>query len=227
MGVSDLLRYAMILRPSDSQVLVSGSVSDDASAYVKESGKLKEKMTQANLKPNERKKIVGKIGNWICECDSNGVLYLCCVAPEPEYPERLGYAYINELRKAVTEINNYFSMSPSELTKIFYGTFEKLSKKYNNPASFDSLYSVNSKVDTAIAKSEQLTKDALANQQDMRALESRSANLLTEAKDFNENADELRKVMYWRNMKLKMMISMVGGAASFSFVLPIIQKFAV
>ena len=32
--------------------------------------------------------------------------------------------------------------------------------------------------------------------------------------------------MYWRNMKLKMIMGVMGGAAAFSVVMPIIQKFA-
>ena len=44
------------------------------------------------------------------------------------------------------------------------------------------------------------------------------------AKDFDNNADELRKIMYWRNMKLKMIVGIMGGAASMSVVLPIAQK---
>ncbi len=192
----------MIIRPSDAEVLISGSVSDEPKAYVKESGKIKEKMLAAELRPNERKKIIGKSGNWMCECDGNNILYICCVEPEPDYPERL----------------------PKEMNNIASGHFQKLMEKYNDPKSFDSMSSVTSKVDLATKKMEDHMVTALQNQQDLKSTQARTDHLLAEAKELNENADELRQVMYWRNMKLKMIYGMMGSAASFSVVMPIIQK---
>lgn len=224
--MSDKLRYGMVIRLADGEVLISGSVSTNSKSYAKESAKIKEKMLSAQLKPNERKKIIGKAGNWLCECDGNNILYVTCTEPEPDYPERLGYGYIAELRKSLSEISNYYSMTPAEVAKNFDPTFQKLSAKYNDPKSFDSLSSVTSKVDLATKKMEDNIKSALSNQQDLTNVQSKTELLLAEAKDFNDNADELRKVMYWRNMKLKMIMTVMGGAASFSVVLPIIQKFA-
>ena len=224
--MADKMRYAMIIRPSDAEVLISGSVSDEPKAYVKESTKIKEKMLAAELRPNERKKIIGKSGNWMCECDGNNILYICCVEPEPDYPERLAYAFLSEMRKTLSEVPNYFSLPASDVTKAYNATFQKVSAKFNDPKSFDSMSSVTSKVDLATKKMEDNIKQALSNQQDLTSVQSRTDHLLAEAKDLNDNADELRKVMYWRNMKLKMIMTIMGGAASFSVVLPIIQKFA-
>lgn len=224
--MADKMRYAMIIRPSDAEVLISGSVSDEPKAYVKESTKIKEKMLAAELRPNERKKIIGKSGNWMCECDGNNILYICCVEPEPDYPERLGWTFLVEMRKRLAQISNYHLFSPREMDNIASGHFQKLMEKYNDPKSFDSMSSVTSKVDLATKKMEDNIKQALSNQQDLTSVQSRTDHLLAEAKDLNDNADELRKVMYWRNMKLKMIMTIMGGAASFSVVLPIIQKFA-
>lgn len=221
--MADLLKYAQIVRPSDQETLVVGSVSSNASSYSKEAAKIKDKMIQAALNPNERKKIVSKNGAWICEADGNNILYMALIAED--YPERLGYQLLNEFKRGVSDIPNYYNASAKEISGNYEGTFMELSKKYNNPTSFDSMTSVTNKVDKATKKMEENIKNALENQQDLNNVNAKTENLKNLAEEFNENADELRKIMYWRNMKLKMIMGMMGGAATFSIALPIIQKF--
>lgn len=223
--MSDLLRYVLIVRPSDQETLISGSISDNESTYAKESSKIKTKMIEAALQPNERKKIVSpKNGPWICEVDGNNLLYI--VLTHPEYQERLGYALITELKKGLSDIPNYYNATPKDIQKGFDSAFTGLVKKYNDPGSFDSLSKVSGKVDKATKVMEDNIKKALENQQDLNNVNAKTENLKNLAQEFNENADEMRKIMYWRNMKLKMIMGVMGGAAAFSVVMPIIQKFA-
>jgi len=56
-------------------------------------------------------------------------------------------------------------------------------------------------------------------------LNERTAKILEGAKEQEGLAEELRLIMYWRNMKLKMILSMVSFATVFSFVIPVVQKF--
>lgn len=220
----DNIRYGMILRQSDNETLLSGSISSNSKAYSKEAGKVKEKMLQAGLNPNERKKFVSpKNGNWQCECDGNKILFVVLVADG--YPERLGYELIDKLRKGLVEVPNYFALSPMDTEKAFFAQFEQLMGKYNDPKSFDATSSVSAKVDLAKSKMENNMKAALANTQDLQNVESKTNNLKEMAKEMEKDSDELRKIMYWRNMKLKMIMTIMGGAASFSVILPIIQKF--
>jgi hypothetical protein len=68
--MSDFFKYALVLRPSDGEILVSGSVSSSESSYEKESKKIVKKLIDADLAPDERKKIVSpKNGKWLAECD--------------------------------------------------------------------------------------------------------------------------------------------------------------
>lgn len=133
-------------------------------------------MIQAELRPNERKKIVSnKNGSWLCECDGNNILYITLIADG--YPERLGYAYINELRQAAGQISNYYGMTPAEFERAFQSTFEASSTKYNDPNSIDKLSSVNSKVDLASAKMQDNIKKALENQQDLNNVNTKTEAL--------------------------------------------------
>lgn len=223
--MADHLRYAMLIRTENNETLIEGSICENPRSYAKEAQKIKEKMIEVDLKPNERKKITSKKhGNWLCECDANNILVICLI--EEGYPERLGYAFINEIRKSVSDIPNYYGMTAKEMDSAYRTEFDNLSKKYNDPNSIDKLSSVNSKVDLATSKMQDNLKQALENQQDMTNVKTKSEGLLNMAKDYNDNADELRKIMYWRNMKLKMIMGVMGGAGVFALVLPIIQKFS-
>lgn len=223
--MADLLRYALIVRPTDQETLLSGTHSDNSSVYTKESNKIKDKMIEAKLLPNERKKIVSpKNGPWICEVDGNNILYI--VLTHPDYQERLGYQLINDMKRGLSEVPNYYNATSKEIQKAYESTFMDLIKKYNDPGSFDNLSKVSGKVDVATKAMESNIKKALENQQDLNNVNAKAENLKNLAQEFNENADEMRKIMYWRNMKLKMIMGMMGGAAAFSVVMPIIQKFA-
>lgn len=223
--MTDFLRYVLIVRPSDKETLISGSVSDNESAYAKESNKIKDKMIAAELQPNERKKIVSpKNGPWICEVDGNNLLYI--VLTHPEYQERLGYQLIADIKRGLSDIPNYYNASRKDIEKAYETTLMDLIKKFNDPASFDSLSKVSGKVDKATKVMEDNIKKALENQQDLNNVNAKTENLKNLAEDFHGNTDELRKIMYWRNMKLKMIMGVMGGAAAFSVVMPIIQKFA-
>lgn len=54
----------------------------------------------------------------------------------------------------------------------------------------------------------------------------RTEDILEEAKSFSENARELHQVMYWRHMKLKIMLGVTGVAGTMSFILPMFEKLA-
>lgn len=45
------------------------------------------------------------------------------------------------------------------------------------------------------------------------------------AKDFSKNAEELKKIMYWRNMKLKIIIIVIVVAILCYILIPIIKHF--
>jgi len=222
--MGDHLRYSMVLRSADNLTMIEGSASPNQSSYTKEANKIKEKMLGSGLAPNERKKVISnKHGAWICECDGNQLIYVCLIAEG--YPDRLGYQFILECRNKASDIPNYYGCTPSQFASAFQQTFDELNKKYNDPASFDKLSAVNSKVEVATKKTEEALRKALENQQDLNNLNAKTENLKNLGKEFNDHADELRQIMYWRNVKLKMILSMMGVAALFSVAMPVIQTF--
>lgn len=221
--MGDNLLYSAIVRSSDRETLLGGTVCQGHNSE-KDFPKIKEHMLGANLLPNERKKLIAadKSG-WFCECDGNKVLFIVNVVDK--YSDRLAYQYLNDLRKGISEVPNYSTLSASEVSKSFSSKFESLAKKYNDPTSIDKLAAVGKKVDEASQKTEASLRLALTNQQDLKTVEDKSEHVKNLSKNYNEDAEELRKIMYWRNMKLKIILSMMGVAAVFSVAMPVISKF--
>lgn len=223
--MGDQVLYAAIVRSSDRETLIQGSPCSPGNGYDKGFLKLKERMVDAGLQPNERKRIMTADNTtWVCECDGNKILYLILVAEK--YSERLAYQFINDLRKGFAENANYYNLTPAEASRNFGAQFEQLSKKYNDPGSVDKISSVSNKIDEASKKAEASLRKALTNQQDLQNTNEKSENARNLANNYSDNADELRKIMYWRNMKLKVILSMMGVAALFSVAIPVVSKFS-
>ena len=164
--MAEFLKYALILRQTDSAVLIEGSTDPSPKPYAKESKKIIKATVKADLFPEERKKTVSKkFGKWLAECDSQNIVHLVLIADE--YPERLGYAFIKELRTSIKELPTYYTDEPEEVQENFGKEFERLLAKYNDPSSFDKLTSVNKKVAEATDKMKGNLEEAIKNVQDL------------------------------------------------------------
>jgi len=99
---------------------------------------------------SEKKVNSKKSGKWLCMSDDFGMVGSVLV--KEDYPERLGYKMIQESFDKSKEVlgDDYHTLDSDKYSKGFRPEFKELSKKFNNPASFDKLYSANLKV--ALAK---------------------------------------------------------------------------
>jgi len=223
--MGDHLLYSMVVRSSDKETLIGGSVCAPGNNYDKDAGKIKDKMLQSSLQPYERKRIVtGDRNTWVAECDANRMLYIALFAEN--YPDRLLYQFLNDLKEKFSALPNITTAKPSEVNNALRQKFEELSRKYNDPSSVDKTAAVSMKIDEATKKTEASLKQALLNQQMTEEVHEKSKNVKNLASNYSENAEELRKIMYWRNVKLKIILGVMGVAALLSVSMPVIEKFA-
>ena len=144
----DFLKYGLILRPADGEVLIKGSICPSPKPYAKEAKKIIKKLYEADLRSDERKKIVSpKHGKWLAECDDQSVIHVCLISED--YPERLGYKFLQESRGAISEVNSYWSESQTFVEDAYRTKFFELMTKFNDPNTFDRITSINKKVDQA------------------------------------------------------------------------------
>ena len=184
-----LMRYAMLINGESGETLCEDKIIV-MDGIIKEKERIKQKVLDTKLNPNERKKITSKkLGKWLSMSDDSCLICIVCV--ENEYPERLAYKMMNDIFLRLIEVygeDDYFTQSADAVKSSIGDDFKSLVKKYDKPASFDKLVSANAKVDLAKQKMAANLQQAMANGAALNNLNSKTADLLSMAKDFHSDA---------------------------------------
>ena len=69
-------------------------------------------------------------------------------------------------------------------------------------------------------------EDALDNQQDLSEAHRTTELLLESTRDMHKDAAELHRIMYWRNMKLKVILTFMIFSTVSSVAISVVSKFA-
>jgi len=67
-------------------------------------------------------------------------------------------------------------------------------------------------------------KKVIESQKDIEGLSKQAETMRGNAHDFNKNSKELRDIMYYRNLRLKVMIGLIVGGVLGYILLPIIKS---
>ena len=218
-----IFRYAMFVHAETGETIIEDKLVVVGNV-MQEKDRIKQKVLSKKLNPNERQKIGSKkLGKWQSMTDDHHFIGIVCV--KDDYPERLAYKMINEVVGKMVEAygeDEYHQTAPSQIKAGISEDFAKLVKKYDNPASFDSLVSAQAKVNLAKDKMAANQQQAMANQQGLENLESKTGDLLAMAKDFHKDANSLESLMKHKNLmnKIYTFTAAIGGGGT--IVLPII-----
>ena len=127
---------------------------------------------------------------------SNRILVLISVRA---YPKRLGLKCLEEL--------------DTQLDSVKSPNLKKLVEKYNQVEQLDQLSITKAKVDQVKVLMHENINKALENQVKLESIELTSEELAQSAGIFNKTAKELRKRLWWKNIKAKLCIGFAVLAA--------------
>lgn len=85
----------------------------------------------------------------------------------------------------------------------------KISMKYDNPATFDELSKVTFKIEEVKLIMHENIEIALQNCVKLEYVQEQSQNLMHQAKQFKDSSKELNWKMWWKNIKMKAMITLI------------------
>ena len=85
----------------------------------------------------------------------------------------------------------------------------KICQKYDNLAEVDKLAAVAKKVDSVKLVMQENVDIALQNCVKLESIEKAAEELQQQAGVFKRNANELKKKMWWKNMKMKLIIAAI------------------
>ena len=206
-------KYQFVLNNSCDTILASVEENSNDSIK-KEFSKIKAKLKQTKLQPNERKKVNSKKhGKWLCFCGQDNRIYGALT--EAEAMEVLIYKCLLETSEMLEDVSNNDS---SKIKELFQKGYEQGKKGYMN----DSLRQTRMKVDIAKEKMMENINAAMQNNASLTRIDEKASDLKDIAKDFAEDADKLETYMTARNARLRLMLYSVGVGGGGAVILPLI-----
>jgi hypothetical protein len=146
---------------------------------------------------------------WHLICDDMGLIYILIC--QQNYPQRCAHACLEELNRnfAAKAGDKATTAKDRALDKTCAPILQKLCQKYDNLAEVDKLASVQKKVDTVKLVMQENVDMALQNCVKLESIERAAEELQQQAGVFKRNATDLKKKMWWKNIKMKLIIGFI------------------
>ncbi|CAD8171112.1 unnamed protein product [Paramecium octaurelia] len=211
------IKAVLIIRVNDHQLLFSKSYNKkniDQDYQI-----ILEHMSQINPRAEERVTLKTANGVWRYKLDENKIAY-ALLATE-SYPDRQIHAMIREIEKELKKMPDYVDAQPNDVEKYAKIWMKQLHEKYDNLAGVDKVYAAQQKVEEVQIVMEENIHNMINNGQQLDNLDEKAENLKNQSKQFQQQSHELAKIMYWRNMKLKILIGLIVLAVLLYIIVPL------
>ena len=127
------------------------------------------------------------------------------------YPQRVAHAALEELqRQFMAKAGDKASTAKEKaLDKQCGSILLRICEKYDNLAEVDKLASVSRKVDTVKLVMQENVDLALQNCVKLESIEKAADDLQQQAGVFKRSAHDLKKKMWWKNIKMYLIIGFI------------------
>jgi len=162
-----------------------------------------------NMQPGKHYSFAVSQLAWHLIADENGLIYILIC--KNDYPQRCAHMCLEELQRTfVAKVGDKASTAKDRaLDKTCAGLLQKICQKYDNVADVDKLAAVQKKVDTVKLVMQENVDIALQNCVKLESIERAAEELQQQAGVFKRNANELKKKMWWKNIKMKLIIGAI------------------
>jgi hypothetical protein len=139
--------------------------------------------------------------------ETGGVIYI--VATDAEYPSRIASVCLQDCaRLFVARVQeSWKTAKEGGLSDTCKKLLVNLCEKYDNLAEIDKVTSTLGKVDVLKMKMQDNIRQALENSVTLEKIESDAADLQASAGIFRQQAKSLKSKMWWKNLKMKLLIA--------------------
>jgi len=151
---------------------------------------------------------VGKLA-WHLISDDMGLIYILIC--KLDYPQRVAHACLEELQRSFSSKFGEKATTAKEraLDKSSNSILSSICQKYDNLANVDKIAAVTKKVDSVKLVMQENVDLALQNCVKLESIEKAAEELQQQAGVFKRNANELKKKMWWKNIKMKLIIATI------------------
>ncbi|KAL0225307.1 hypothetical protein RCL1_003219 [Eukaryota sp. TZLM3-RCL] len=127
---------------------------------------------------------------------------------EPDYRTRVGESFLQEFSSFfLRECPNASSATPGSLNKQVKNTTMKIKDKYQNPERLDAILAAQSEVDSSTKALQSSINTLVERTGNLDGLVTRGDILVSQASSFSQNANTLKRIIWWRNCKLTIILS--------------------
>jgi hypothetical protein len=174
-------------------------------------GGVKQVLEQPNMNMSPGKHYTFSVGQlaWHLISDDLGLIYILICALN--YPQRCAHMCLEELQRTfVNKVGDKATTAKERsLDKTCNAMLKQIAQKYDNVAEIDKLSAVQKKVDAVKLVMQENVDIALQNCVKLERIEQQAEELQQQAGVFKRNANELKKKMWWKNLKMKLIIGFV------------------
>mmetsp|Transcript_13277 Transcript_13277/g.45936 ORF Transcript_13277/g.45936 Transcript_13277/m.45936 type:complete len:224 (-) Transcript_13277:652-1323(-) len=216
------VRYAVLARLSDGMV-ASSYTSKRAAPETVET--VKRVLTSGNLRPKTQLTVTVN--------DTVGALHLMggtsdvlAVVTSASYPRRSAFKLLAELREVVSaevaEGAVDAMTKENELRTLVSGGFREKCCQYDDLASVDKVTAVSAQVEDVKMQMEGNIGRMLENAENLSAVENKTEVLRAGAAQFSKRSEQVKRILWWRNVKVKMIVLLLVLCVLGYILVPII-----
>ena len=197
------IKYILIGDSSTSKIITEFSTGNPSQKTKKEINKIFTKLAKVeNKKYDERNKITSKDENYYFINIKPDLLFV--VLANNQYPER----YVFELISKIVEENipTMINDETKELNPNGRQALKELVNKYQDIKNINKIAEIQEDVNAIKIDMKKNINKMVESVEDVNDLQNKSEQLKLESQDYKKNAVELRKITWWQNFKLWLII---------------------
>ena len=219
--VSGNIRFAVFARLSDGLALATFKGKGSTASAAETANKV---LQSGNLKPKSQLTVTidHAIGTLHL---SAGEVDVIAVITAPNYPRRSAFKLLEELRAKVEECVSREGVEGATKAGEYASQMPFLKEactRYDDLGEVDKITAVGVQVDEVKAVMEGNINKMLDNAETVNAVEDKSEQLMAGAQQFQRRSDHVRRMMWWRLVKLKLIFGTLILCILGYIIIPII-----
>ena len=199
MSDSTPIKYLLIGDSSTNKIITEFTSGNAQPKTKKEINQIFNKLCKStNKKLDERNKITSKDENYYFTFTRPDLIFI--ILAQNDYPER----YIFELIQKINEENipTMVNDETRELNPSGRQALKQLIDVYQDPKNINRLSDIQSDVDSIKVDMKQNINNMVESVEDVNDLQNKSEALKMETSDYQKNAVEIKRITWWQNFKL-------------------------
>lgn len=198
------IKYLLIGDSSSMKIITEFSSGNAAPKTKKEINRIFNKVAKLpNKKFDERNKLTSKEENYYYIHQKPDLLFIALA--NNKYPERLVFELISKIQEE--NIPTMVNDETRELNPAGRQALKELINKYQDVKNINKIAEIQQDVDELKVDMRDNINKMVQSVDDVNKLQEKSNNLRLESEDYKNNAKELKKITWWQNCKLWLILA--------------------